>query len=145
MDFQYSDSVKLNNAFAELQQQGWFAQGNYYCCSSCAWSRVPEGHAGYVFWNAQSQDASFGQPIKNYVLLRGSTEWIEEDLEWDDEYFNDNVKTVESVYGDTLVSDLYLQWSGPLDALVSALEKYELDIVAPSSKKDALRVVAASG
>lgn len=45
----------LNSAFSELKEKGWFAKGNYKCCTNCA-SQYADKHENAVFWTKQDQE-----------------------------------------------------------------------------------------
>jgi hypothetical protein len=48
---------KLVKAFKELTKIGYFAQHNYWCCQSCAWSAMTDEQAKKaVFYHEQDSD-----------------------------------------------------------------------------------------
>jgi hypothetical protein len=48
---------KLSIAFQRLEQAGYFARQNFWCCQSCGWADVPESHADKaVFYHEQDDE-----------------------------------------------------------------------------------------
>ena len=48
---------KITAAFRQLRKHGYFAKQSFWCCSSCAWSDIPEDKVEkVVFYNKQSAD-----------------------------------------------------------------------------------------
>ena len=44
---------KLNSAFKELRELGFFAKQNFWCCSTCAVNAIPDNTENYVFYHQQ--------------------------------------------------------------------------------------------
>ena len=44
---------KINKAFKQLENLGYFVKQDFWCCQSCAWSDVPEGTEKVVFYHQQ--------------------------------------------------------------------------------------------
>lgn len=46
----------LNRAFKSLENAGYYAKQNYWCCSSCAWSDIGNSRDKVVFYHEQDAD-----------------------------------------------------------------------------------------
>ena len=48
---------KLSIAFQKLEQAGYFARQNFWCCQTCGWDAVPDSHANKaVFYHHQDNE-----------------------------------------------------------------------------------------
>ena len=48
---------KLNQGFANIRKEGYFAKQNFWCCQSCACAAIPDENAkAYVFYHQQDAD-----------------------------------------------------------------------------------------
>jgi hypothetical protein len=48
---------KLSIAFQKLEQAGYFARQNFWCCQNCGWAAVPDSHANKaVFYHQQDNE-----------------------------------------------------------------------------------------
>jgi serine/threonine protein phosphatase PrpC len=90
--------TQVDNAFSKLRAAGYFAEQNFYCCQSCAWSAIPEDASNkVVFYHAQ-----------------------------DDEYAWFNTNTMEE--SNILLNKLYLAWAGDCNEIRSILESEGLTV-----------------
>jgi hypothetical protein len=122
-----NDRERLVKAFAELEEQGYFAPtdwGQTQCCQSCDWYKVPEGAEKVVFWHSQDDERAFGG------------KWV-----GDYGYGDDAVEWVSG--GDDLVGDLYLAWAGDSSEIAAALRKQGLTVDEPVDDSTRILVKAA--
>ena len=69
--------TQVNNAFKKLQDAGYFAEQNFWCCQSCGWNAIEEGVEKVVFYHEQdaeawNEDISVMQALALMVLILGS-------------------------------------------------------------------------
>tara|TARA_Y100001951_G_C11083159_1_gene152476 strand:+ start:69 stop:503 length:435 start_codon:yes stop_codon:yes gene_type:complete len=46
----------VKRAFKSLEDKGWFAKRDFWCCQSCAVSDIPEGTKNYIFYHNQDEE-----------------------------------------------------------------------------------------
>jgi hypothetical protein len=68
----------LNSAFSELKERGWFAKGNYKCCSSCAGVTASK-HENAVFWTKQDHEG-MTENVTVWLKWHGDAQQIVETL-----------------------------------------------------------------
>lgn len=82
---------RISNAFEELEEKGYFAKMDWYCCQNCGCSAIPEeNHEKYVFFHEQDADGLRGDDPGCYLAWAGNGKKIVEILkkhkllvEWD--------------------------------------------------------------
>ncbi len=47
---------KINKAFKELTELGFYAKQNFWCCSTCALHAIPDNTENYIFYHQQDAD-----------------------------------------------------------------------------------------
>ena len=53
-----NDKNLITKAFKLLRNKGYFAKQNYYCCTNCGWSAIPEDKADHaVFYHNQNAES----------------------------------------------------------------------------------------
>jgi hypothetical protein len=61
---------KVDEAFELLKKSGYFAEQDYYCCQTCAWSSIPDELCDkVVFYHSQDNDAWRGDELKDILHL----------------------------------------------------------------------------
>lgn len=68
--------VLVTKSFRELRTNGYFAKQNFWCCSTCAWSQVPEKCEKAVFYHHQDSE-SFFESGNLHIRWMGNRKFIE--------------------------------------------------------------------
>lgn len=70
----------LKNAFYELEQLGYFARINFWCCNTCALADIPDDVEKFVFTHQQSHE-DFLEKSEAYLNWAGNPQEIIQVLE----------------------------------------------------------------
>jgi hypothetical protein len=150
MDKPTTDRERLALAFDDLRQRGYLAPVEFawtQCCRNCAAAELdrldPSGAArGFVFWDAQDDDAAFiepdGQPLPERFAGR------------DDDWLNDpaNGPEIEAACLDerlhrwtNLRRPLRLKWGGDRYTIVRTLRRHGLHAKLPPDPETCIEVL----
>ena len=118
-----TDRERLQTVLGNLRNNGYFAKGPFWDCSTCAGADIPEEKSDrYVFWHLQDDDLAFG-----YRDIQTNQAW---DIDDEDDAYDEDAGPI--VYGDqadsvpestqraypNLVKNLYLKWAGDATLII---------------------------
>jgi len=90
MKSQKINKTKLNKAFKQLREMGYFAKQNFLCCQSCGWNAIPDNQSENVVFYNQQDNEDLKETGECYLSWAGNGEAIVETLrgngikaEWD--------------------------------------------------------------
>lgn len=70
----------ITKAFKELRRNGYFAKQNFWCCSTCGWSEIPENNLNKaVFINCGIMN-DLRENGHAYIRWAGDRKFVEEIL-----------------------------------------------------------------
>jgi hypothetical protein len=68
-----STKAKVNMAFRHLRKAGYFAEQNFWCCSTCAWADLEGGESDKaVFYHRQDNESWKGNKLRKDLYLSWS-------------------------------------------------------------------------
>lgn len=71
----------ISIAFQRLEQAGYFARQNFWCCVTCGWANVPESHADKAVFYHEQNDEQLVETGEAYLCWSGDARFICETLE----------------------------------------------------------------
>jgi hypothetical protein len=74
------DFNKLNKAFKELTEKGYFAKQNFSCCQSCGWAEIDDDKSDKVVFYHQQDNDNLKETGKCYLSWAGDGHVIVEVL-----------------------------------------------------------------
>ena len=79
---QYAENKKrLNSAFKQFRKEGWKAEQDFWCCSSCGWSALEDEEAEKAIFYHRQDTKTMQETGKLYLAWSGDGRRIVEILE----------------------------------------------------------------
>ncbi len=131
-----TDLERIESAFGELEERGFFAATDHACCGSCGVSELPEDTGQYVFFHLQDSGSFFDDPwsVRDHWLETSESDGVLRRklyLNYGDHphdpkaFIDDDLKAGRIVVEALKRAGLEVEWNGEIDSRIAVLPNAE--------------------